>query len=149
MPGKSLVPVLESDVRISRDCLWWQHEGNAALRVGDFKLVSESERGGTWELYDLKHDRIESQDLAGQFPDKVRDMAAMWNRLADEYVALVNSIAIQSSSWQADCANNFVTHRAARGIPHFSLGFVKIPFGTAGVPSWLDNLGDHKPRLST
>ena len=85
MPGKSLVPVLESDVRISRDCLWWQHEGNAALRVGDFKLVSESERGGTWELYDLKHDRIESQDLAGQFPDKVRDMAAMWNRLADEF----------------------------------------------------------------
>ena len=85
LPGKSLVPVLDADVRIPRDCLWWQHEGNAALRVGDFKLVSESERGGTWELYDLKHDRIESQDLAGQFPDKVKEMAATWKRLDDDF----------------------------------------------------------------
>ena len=85
LPGKSLVPILESDVVLPRDCLYWQHEGNRALRVGDWKLVSELERGGTWELYDLEHDRIESQDLARQHPERVEAMASMWNRLDKEF----------------------------------------------------------------
>ena len=53
--------------------------------VGDWKLVSESENNGTWELYDLKKDRIESNNLAGEYPEKVKEMAAQWERLAEEY----------------------------------------------------------------
>jgi arylsulfatase A-like enzyme len=84
-PGKSLVPTLDQDVAIPRDYLYWHHEGNRALRVGDWKLVSESENASAWELYDLKTDRIESKDLAAQQPDRVEDMAAKWKRLDDEF----------------------------------------------------------------
>jgi len=85
LPGRSLVPLLREDVSLQRDCLWWHHEGNRAIRVGDFKLVSEKERGGVWELYDLATDRIESKDLAAQYPDKVKAMAERWQQLEDQF----------------------------------------------------------------
>ena len=34
-PGRSLVPAFAADVNIARDFLWWEHEGNRALRAGD------------------------------------------------------------------------------------------------------------------
>lgn len=85
MPGKSLVPLLDADVDLPRDYLYWHHEGNRALRVGDWKLVSERENDATWELYDLKQDRIESTDLAARHPDRVEEMAATWSRLDQEF----------------------------------------------------------------
>jgi len=83
-PGKSLVPILDRDMIIPHDYLYWHHQGNRALRVGDWKLVSESENNDKWELYDIKHDRIESKNLAEQYPDKVKGMSAMWQRLDEE-----------------------------------------------------------------
>jgi arylsulfatase len=60
-PGQSLVPAFAKDVSVERDCLWWLHEGNRALRAGDWKLVAA--KGDPWELYNLKNDRAESQNL--------------------------------------------------------------------------------------
>ncbi|MEP0843786.1 MAG: arylsulfatase, partial [Phycisphaerae bacterium] len=85
LPGRSLVPLFERDAAIARDYLYWHHEGNRALRVGDWKLVSESENGGRWELYDLKTDRIESHDLAAQQPERVRQMAEQWSKLDESF----------------------------------------------------------------
>jgi len=85
LPGRSLVPLLDRDVPLERECLYWHHEGNRALRVGDWKIVSESEAGGRWELYDMRRDRIESEDLADRYPERVREMAAMWTRLDAEF----------------------------------------------------------------
>lgn len=85
LPGGSLVPVLDRDVVIPREYLYWHHEGNRALRVGDWKVVSEAENNATWELYNLRTDRIESNDLAGQHPERVREMAALWDRLDAEF----------------------------------------------------------------
>ena len=45
---------------MKHDDLWWQHEGNRAIRVGDWKLVAAG-REGPWELYDLATDRTETQ----------------------------------------------------------------------------------------
>jgi arylsulfatase len=75
-PGRSLVPAFERDEPIARDSLWWLHEGNRALRVGDWKLVAA--KGDPWALYDLKTDRAEQHDLASRMPDKVRELAARW-----------------------------------------------------------------------
>ena len=36
--GRSLVPAFDNQP-IQRDALFWEHEGNAAVRVGDWKLV--------------------------------------------------------------------------------------------------------------
>ena len=51
-----------------RGPLFWEHEGNAAVRVGKWKLVRKFP--GPWELYDMEADRTEMNDLAAQHPDK-------------------------------------------------------------------------------
>ncbi len=83
MPGKSLVPSLSKDVVIERESLWWLHEGNRALRVGDWKLVAA--KGEPWELYDLRTDRAEQNDLADQHPDKVKELAGLWQSQTDQF----------------------------------------------------------------
>ncbi len=77
-PGRSLVPAFNSDVVVDRDFLWWLHEGNRAIRVGDWKLVAA--KGDPWELYDLRTDRAEANNLAKERPSKARELEALWNR---------------------------------------------------------------------
>lgn len=75
-PGVSLVPLFATDGAVSRKFLWWEHEGNRAIRVGDWKLVAPAR--GAWELYDLAQDRGESSNLAARHPEKVRELDALW-----------------------------------------------------------------------
>jgi len=76
MEGKSLVPAFANQP-IPRDGIFWEHEGNAAGRVGDWKIVRAG-REGPWELYDLKADRSELHDLAQQKPEKVKELSKNW-----------------------------------------------------------------------
>jgi arylsulfatase len=85
-PGKSLVAALKSDVTIERPILWWLHEDNKAIRVGDYKLVAA--KNDPWELYDLKTDRAEQNNLAAKMPDKVKELADLWQKQTDETIAL-------------------------------------------------------------
>jgi arylsulfatase A-like enzyme len=80
LEGRSLVPAF-ADKPIERDALYWEHEGNAAVRVGDLKLVRAG-RNGTWELYDLAKDRTEQHDLASEQADKTKELAAKWESWA-------------------------------------------------------------------
>jgi arylsulfatase A-like enzyme len=84
-PGRSLVPALRADVTIAREHLYWHHEENRALRVGDWKIVSERESGGVWELYNLAGDRIESKNLAAVEPERLRELTGLWERLDAQY----------------------------------------------------------------
>ena len=84
LPGKSLVPAFAKDVTLPRDFLYFHHEGNRALRVGDWKIVASGPKS-PWELYDLKTDRAESKNLADQQPDRVKEMAKRWQETDDEY----------------------------------------------------------------
>ena len=61
---------------VPRDHLWWLHEENRAVRIGDMKLVAA--KGDPWELYDLSRDRAESDDLAADRPETVTRMAKVW-----------------------------------------------------------------------
>ena len=85
-PGMSLVPAFARDGGVKHDELWWQHEGNRAIRVGDWKLVAAG-KDGPWELYDLAADRTEMHDLAKEQPDRVRDLARRWAARRDEFAA--------------------------------------------------------------
>lgn len=80
LEGKSLLPAFDNKP-IERDALYWEHEGNAAIRVGDWKLVRLG-RNGAWELYDLKADRTELHNLAADKPDIAADLAAKWEAWA-------------------------------------------------------------------
>ncbi|MEN9573368.1 MAG: hypothetical protein RL514_1223 [Verrucomicrobiota bacterium] len=91
-PGKSLQPAFASDAKVARDSLWWMHEGNRALRVGDWKIVAAG-KDSAWELYNLKDDRSESKNLAATMPEKVRELAAQWTRETDAYTALARKDA--------------------------------------------------------
>jgi arylsulfatase len=78
--GRSLLPAFAGQP-LSRDALFWEHEGNAAVRAGDWKLVRQG-REGSWELYDLAKDRTEQTDLAAIQPDQVKTLAAQWEAWA-------------------------------------------------------------------
>jgi len=92
--GKSRPPVAGRDLSVSfvndagpdREFLWWLHQGNRAIRAGDWKLVSTAD--GPWELYNLKHDRMENHDLASENPDRVRELAQRWSATTNEFVKL-------------------------------------------------------------
>ncbi len=85
LPGRSLIPAIVGDNPIERDYLFFSHEKNRALRIGDWKLVSAFETGDRWELYDLSRDRAESVDLAAREADRAAEMAARWTRLEAEF----------------------------------------------------------------
>lgn len=91
-PGKSLVPAFTTDAAIARESLWWLHEGNRALRVGDWKIVAVG-KDNPWELYDLGTDRSETKNLAAEMPEKVRALAAQWARETEAQSALARKDA--------------------------------------------------------
>ena len=86
-PGKSLLPALATDGAVTHDCLWWLHEDNRAIRVGNWKLVADKPQS-QWELHDLDKDRGEMVDLASQHPDKVRELQQLWETKWQEIRAL-------------------------------------------------------------
>lgn len=76
--GTSMLPAWRGDPPAGERTLYWEHEGNAAVRQGSWKLVRKY--GQDWELYDMDVDRTEMHDLAAEQPELVA-------RLADAYQA--------------------------------------------------------------
>jgi arylsulfatase len=85
--GVSLAPALAKDVTVPRESIWWRHEGNRALRMGDWKIVAAGKMAD-WELYNLANDRGEMKNLAAEQPERVRTMAAQWQKQDAAYQAL-------------------------------------------------------------
>ena len=80
MEGVSLRPAFTGG-RITRtQPIFWEHEGNRAVRSGKWKLVSRYPDG--WELYDMTADRVEHNELARRHPDVVRKLASDWEAWA-------------------------------------------------------------------
>jgi arylsulfatase A-like enzyme len=79
LEGHSLRPTFEGRA-FGREALCWEHEGNRAVRKGDWKLVCKYP--GDWELYDLGADRTELNDLSGQHPEIAAEMSALYDAWA-------------------------------------------------------------------
>lgn len=79
--GTSLLPLLKGGKWIGHDVLCFEHEGNRAVRQGDWKLVSEYPQN-KWQLYNLKSDRSELKDLVTENPEKVEELIAAYNNWA-------------------------------------------------------------------
>lgn len=81
LEGTSLKPALAGDDIGRKQPIFFEHEGNRAVRDGAWKLVAKGPRG-PWELYDMKADRTEQHDLAAAQPEKVKAMTAQWESWA-------------------------------------------------------------------
>ncbi len=89
-PGLSLVPAFAKDGAVKHKTLWWCHQGNRAFRMGDWKLSARSGKNGKWELYNLKVDRCESNDLASKYPERVKQLAQQWADIAEGFRKYLN-----------------------------------------------------------
>ena len=107
LEGHSLLPVFGQDGG-ARPPMFWEHEGNAAVRIDQWKLVKRYPLG--WELYDLDADRTELNDLAAQHPARVADMGAQYDAWAarcgviarEKIVALMSSQGVTRAFWEKD-----------------------------------------------
>jgi arylsulfatase A-like enzyme len=107
LEGHSLAPAFDAD-QPDRPPMFWEHEGNAAVRIGKWKLVRK--HGQAWELYDMQSDRTELNDLASQQPERVADMAAQYEAWAarcgvlprDKIVELMRSQGVTRAFWEEE-----------------------------------------------
>ena len=102
LDGKSLMPLLKGESKIDREDVYWHfphYHGSlwkpgSAIRHGDWKLVQHFE-SNTVELYDLKNDIAEMEDLSSKFPEKTQDLLNRLNNLRQETNA--NSVTINKN----------------------------------------------------
>lgn len=80
LEGYSMAPIFRGEPFL-REALFWEHEGNCAVRNGPWKLVKK--HPGDWELYDMREDRTELNDLSGRFPDRVSELVMLYEEWAD------------------------------------------------------------------
>lgn len=79
--GTSLVPAFAGEKLDRKTPIFWEHEGNRAVRDGDWKLVARGAKG-RWQLYNLAKDRSELNDLAEEEPGKVTELSGAWSAWA-------------------------------------------------------------------
>lgn len=74
--GVSLAPAFRGENFHRDEPLFFEHEGNLGMRLGQWKLVAI--KGKPWELYSIEKDRTEMNNLANQMPDKVAELSARY-----------------------------------------------------------------------
>lgn len=102
--GKSLLPMLVTEEELDRETLCWftphfnPDSGpnivpSAAIRHGDYKLIKHyaenSYSNGTVELFNLKEDIGEKNNLANEMPDKVKELDIKLTKWLNETEAVI------------------------------------------------------------
>ncbi|HJT34458.1 MAG TPA: sulfatase/phosphatase domain-containing protein, partial [Pirellulales bacterium] len=80
MQGVSLRPALEGKALARTEPIFWEHEGNKAVRDGKWKLVMRHKQ--PWQLFDMEADRTEQHDLIDEQPETAAKLEAAWNAWA-------------------------------------------------------------------
>jgi len=88
LEGVSLAATFSGRSLKRKQPIFWEHEGNRAVRDGKWKLVAKENQ--PWELYDMSWDRSETQDLAEKYPARAKELPAKW----DGYAARANVLPL-------------------------------------------------------
>jgi arylsulfatase A-like enzyme len=83
MRGSSLAPVFRGEAVDRQAPLFWAYGGNWAIREGDWKLVRDGRQKGPVELFNVREDPVEQQDLAARHPARVAALQAQWQAWAE------------------------------------------------------------------
>jgi arylsulfatase len=79
MDGESFAAAFGRQDHAGRRSMFFDHARGRALRHGDWKIVAEKNgKRFKWELYNLKQDPLELQNLAKMMPKKVEELATIW-----------------------------------------------------------------------
>jgi arylsulfatase A-like enzyme len=78
--GFSIKPTFDNQPS-DREILYWEHEGNRAIRKGNWKLVSRFPED--WELYNMDEDRTELYNLKEDHPDLVLELDSLYHEWAN------------------------------------------------------------------
>ena len=81
LEGESFLPTIDGKPWSREQTMFWEHEGNRAVRSGQWKLVAQ--HGQDWELYDMEEDRTELKDLSHGNRARVQEMSKLhdeWSR---------------------------------------------------------------------
>jgi arylsulfatase len=65
---------------VNRGALFWEHEGNRAVRLENWKMVAGA--GERWQLYDIATDRAEMHNVAAGHPEKVTELTTLYHAWA-------------------------------------------------------------------
>ena len=105
LEGESLIPSIKNESDKRDEILYWEHEANRAIRIGDWKLVLRAAEvfpfDGDWELYNLAEDRTEMNNLADIYPEKVEEMKTKW----DEWATRIHVYPLDNRPWNARLNN--------------------------------------------
>lgn len=90
--GRSIRKTFASDrVAGPRSVQFFELRGNRAITSGHWRAVAMHRQDSSfdadkWELFDLSSDFSESRNVAAQYPDKLRELQALWTREARRYM---------------------------------------------------------------
>ena len=87
MQGVSLLPNFQGG-RTNRGSMFWEHEGNIAMRDGKWKIVCKTMEDTRFnkssvKLYDMEADPTEMNDLSSEYPERLKSMYAKWQKWAE------------------------------------------------------------------
>lgn len=105
LDGESLMGLIEGRAWQRERPIFWEHEGNSAVRIGNFKLVRKFNQ--PWELYDMERDRTELDDLAMRNAPLASMLQREYEGWAEKAGVLDWNVALPRllAAWQMDDAH--------------------------------------------
>ncbi|WP_199883726.1 arylsulfatase [Anaerosinus massiliensis] len=95
LDGKSIKATFaDADAPSLHGVQYYLFAGNRAIFKDGWKAVATHKKGtpftqDVWQLYDLNKDYAETQDLAAQYPEKLKELQVLWSAEAQKHGAIL------------------------------------------------------------
>ncbi len=80
--GENILPIMNGENLPKSKSMFFEHQGNQAVRQGDWKLVRRHKQD--WELYNLREDPTELTDLSDRNKDKKQELLTTYRQWAEK-----------------------------------------------------------------